>query len=713
MADEELGFHLQIKGQQEFVSNLNRDIALVRELEKACQKLGSMNSGLTKLQKAFGGFSGAGKSPLGASADLYRMQQATNLVAKETENLTKATGKVNKAQEATTKSTGRMSAAFKGLGSNALSAAKHTVNLERSLFSLSRKAIALGGGDIAGSFAKYAVGYGTLYGGINAAQGGLSYGMRSTGQLEQAQIAYQFLTKKPGGEPLLGQLQNYATHTNYSIRDVLSGGQRMMAMGFKPEEIMPLMKVWGEVGATGITDPAEAINRITYALGQIKPAGILHAPEIRQLTEMGVPVYEMLSEQTGKSTTQLMDMVSENKITGDAAIAMMTKGIQSRFQGLQDAQSKTLFGMWNTFTETMWIRASKGFEPLREQIKGILPTLTVWADRGMARVNELIKAGGKFADDWKKNFRDLVIAGGDRGFMGVMDALDKTLGAKGLVSKGARMLKQLFHDVGVIFTQSILPAARELAPLAGYAFAGFVGLVHLAAENPDAVKYLLLGMVAGYVALQVAILGATGAQAALNLTFLANPATLVVVGLWAIIAALTVLIHTLEEGTSWWESFGKAAHFAALAVPGLSIATVAADAINKMKGGSGNAFADFFGGVGKKVNGAIGDVQRYLSPSVSMPEPQSGEDVNKLLRTGMASGGTVTSAGWSWVGENGPEVRWMPRNAEVRPLSDGQRKEPLGNVTNNYISISGADLLNNRKVADVVIKRLQSKAARV
>jgi hypothetical protein len=36
--------------------------------------------------------------------------------------------------------------------------------------------------------------------------------------------------------------------------------------------------------------------------------------------------------------------------------------------------------------------------------------------------------------------------------------------------------------------------------------------------------------------------------------------------------------------------------------------------------------------------------------------------------TGQASGGRTLDAGWSWVGERGPELAWMPKGAVVQPL---------------------------------------------
>jgi tape measure domain-containing protein len=44
----------------------------------------------------------------------------------------------------------------------------------------------------------------------------------------------------------------------------------------------------------------------------------------------------------------------------------------------------------------------------------------------------------------------------------------------------------------------------------------------------------------------------------------------------------------------------------------------------------------------------------------------------------LASGGTVVGGGWSWVGERGPEMRWMPRGAVVAPAQIQPNAFPWG-----------------------------------
>jgi hypothetical protein len=62
----------------------------------------------------------------------------------------------------------------------------------------------------------------------------------------------------------------------------------------------------------------------------------------------------------------------------------------------------------------------------------------------------------------------------------------------------------------------------------------------------------------------------------------------------------------------------------------------------------------------------------------------------------MAAGGTVTQAGLSWVGENGPELRYMPRGASVIPLPRaGDFAGALGDRDiHTHVSIDGREILH-------------------
>lgn len=58
---------------------------------------------------------------------------------------------------------------------------------------------------------------------------------------------------------------------------------------------------------------------------------------------------------------------------------------------------------------------------------------------------------------------------------------------------------------------------------------------------------------------------------------------------------------------------------------------------------------------------------------------------------GLAGGGTVYSPGWAWVGEQGPELRYLPRGAQVVPNHEARSLADLGRISvTMYNHIVGA-----------------------
>lgn len=70
---------------------------------------------------------------------------------------------------------------------------------------------------------------------------------------------------------------------------------------------------------------------------------------------------------------------------------------------------------------------------------------------------------------------------------------------------------------------------------------------------------------------------------------------------------------------------------------------------------------------------------------------------------GMASGGTVTSPGLSWVGENGPELLSLPRGASVIPNPGVSRGGITINITGNNIARD----YDVDRIGDMLIRRLR------
>lgn len=97
-----------------------------------------------------------------------------------------------------------------------------------------------------------------------------------------------------------------------------------------------------------------SMDRVVLAFGQVRATGHLRASEIRQFTEMGVPIVEELAAKLTKmngelvTAAQVMDMVSKRAISFDMVKEVFNDMTSAGgiFYNMQEKQGNTLYGLW-------------------------------------------------------------------------------------------------------------------------------------------------------------------------------------------------------------------------------------------------------------------------------------------------------------------------------------------------------------------------------
>lgn len=97
-----------------------------------------------------------------------------------------------------------------------------------------------------------------------------------------------------------------------------------------------------------------SMDRVILAYGQVRATGYLRASEVRQFTEMGVPIVEeiaaKLSKMNGEMVTsaQVMDMISNRAISFDMVKEVFDDMTSAggMFYNMQEKQGNTLYGLW-------------------------------------------------------------------------------------------------------------------------------------------------------------------------------------------------------------------------------------------------------------------------------------------------------------------------------------------------------------------------------
>lgn len=153
------------------------------------------------------------------------------------------------------------------------------------------------------------------------------------------------------------ELHDLAAETPFSFMSVNKAARQMMAYGFALHDVVPMLRNIGDAAAAFGGSPV-VIDRIVRALGQIRTYGRLKGQELLQLTEAGVPAHQILAEELGLTREQL-SRIADQQIPAEDAIKAILTGIQKRYEGMMEVQSRTLKGSIEAIRDNFLIVATQ------------------------------------------------------------------------------------------------------------------------------------------------------------------------------------------------------------------------------------------------------------------------------------------------------------------------------------------------------------------
>lgn len=169
----------------------------------------------------------------------------------------------------------------------------------------------------------------------------------SAGKFEQLNIAFEtFLGSKKKATALINELDRFAARTPFLTSQVNAAAKGLLAFGFEADEIIPTMKMLGDISAGTGKD----LKELGIIFGQIKGAGRLMGQDLLQLISAGFNPLQVISEKTGRSMRDLKDDMSKGAISFE----MVTQAFKDatseggRFYNLTEKQSKSLLGRIST-----------------------------------------------------------------------------------------------------------------------------------------------------------------------------------------------------------------------------------------------------------------------------------------------------------------------------------------------------------------------------
>ncbi|MEW6572877.1 MAG: tape measure protein [Bacillota bacterium] len=188
-------------------------------------------------------------------------------------------------------------------------------------------------------------------------------------QLEQARVGFEtMLGSAEKANTFLKELSTFAEKTPFEFPELVDASKRMLAFGFASEQVIPVLAAVGDA-ASGLGMGQEGINRIILALGQMQAKAKVSAEEMLQLTEAGVPAWDILAEAMGRSTQEVMKLAEKGLIPADKAIQALIAGMEQRFPNMMQKMADSVPGALATIRESIKLTFGELTGPTYERFR--------------------------------------------------------------------------------------------------------------------------------------------------------------------------------------------------------------------------------------------------------------------------------------------------------------------------------------------------------
>lgn len=380
--------------------------------------------------------------------------------------------------------------------------------------------------------------------GIEGATKSLLAGFNFDSQMQQAQISFEtMLGSAEKAQKMIGDLQKFAAETPFEFPDLQAGAKKMLAFGFAADSILPMLKAVGDAASGLGMSGKEGIDRIVLALGQMQAKGKVSAEEMLQLTEAGIPAWDILAKSIGKTTGETMKLATQGAIPAAQAIQALIQGLEDRFPNMMDKQSQSFAGLMSTIRDNMNMVLGDLVRPEFEYLAStVLPAVIV-------KMNDFVKvlqsAGTAAA------FKTIIPPAVVDGVVVASHAISAAFGAiannMNIIIPAAVGLTAAFATYRTVMLASTIATTAQAVALALQ-----TGAVALSTRGTSAFTLANIAATASAVASTLATEGLAAAFTALAAAMNLNPVVLAITAAMAVLAGAVYVVYNNWDAFKTW-----------------------------------------------------------------------------------------------------------------------------------------------------------------
>ena len=223
-----------------------------------------------------------------------------------------------------------------------------------------------------------------VYTGIYAAAGMVRDIRETTAEFELQQVALGAIIQDAHeAQVLFSQIKAAAVESPYQIKELVNYTKQLAAYGFEQNALFDTTMKLADISAGLGAD----MSRIILAVGQISAATVLKGTELRQLTELGIPMVELLADKFTQlrgevvTTGEVFEMISDKAVSFKMVEEILNDltSAGGMFYDMQRKQADTLAGQWSNLKDSIAIAYDEigNTDAVRGAMEGTIKTLKV------------------------------------------------------------------------------------------------------------------------------------------------------------------------------------------------------------------------------------------------------------------------------------------------------------------------------------------------
>lgn len=205
--------------------------------------------------------------------------------------------------------------------------------------------------------------------------------------MEQTRIAFEsMLGSAKDAKAMLAELKTFAAKTPFEFEDIAPAAQQLKAFGFEAADILPTLAAIGNA-SSGLGKGTEGLKQMAFVFGQIKTTGRLLGGDVMQLSQLGVPVKDILAKNLGLAADEMSE-IGRLGIDADTAIRALTQGMNERFPDMMKKQSESFNGLISTIQDNTSQLLGKLGEPIFDSVKEATQNIATMLDKMLENVDQ-------------------------------------------------------------------------------------------------------------------------------------------------------------------------------------------------------------------------------------------------------------------------------------------------------------------------------------